>query len=139
MSPAFHSSVKTRIPRDVVRRAMDFNSSPRRRQAAEKIVTESAREVIRYAEDFARADLKDRPDDRRRWPGHPKYVDSFRTTAATVDSSGRVRAGFANDHPIANILENGADPHDIPDEPGLLAFPWDGPSSHSQPGGPQGD
>lgn len=138
------SSVKVTLSPEKAARVAALNANPRTRATAARHVNSGARTVIRFAQEIADDELKDRPENRRRSPGTPRYRDSFFVTEASFDSINRMRAGFGNRSPVANLIENGAAPHTITANPGgansgNLVFPWDPPHSHSGPGSPPGD
>lgn len=138
------SKVKVTLHSSKARRVIDFNTNPQQRATASRHVNEGARSVIRYARKMAEAELKDRSDERRRHPDVPRYVDSFVHLPGTIDTIGRMSAGFGNTHPAAHIIEKGSAPHPITanqggENSGLLVFPFKPNSTHSQLGGPPGD
>lgn len=134
------SSIKVDVSRLQRRKLVDFNANPRQRAAASRILRHEARNFVGICQSIAEAEFRtDRPQKRRRSKG-PHYKDSFFYTPATQDSIGRMRVGFGNRHPAANIIEGGSQPHSIPSSgETYLRFPFKPGAARSRLGGPPGD
>lgn len=130
--------LKVDLSGNLARRIPHLNSDARRRTTAGRIINNGTRRMIREIQKLADAELKERPEDRRRSQG-PRYRDSFEVLDNHAPNIDRLEGGFISHHPNARRLEFGTREHRITPRGNYdLVFPWDGPSRHSGPRKPPG-
>lgn len=135
----FTTRVKIEVSPIRAERILDLNRNPRPRATAGRLVNDGVRDLIKIMQEIADAELKDRPQDRRRTEG-PRYRDSFQPIDNHIDNIGRLVGGVKNTHHAARYIEKGTDGHWIPKGgTTYLAFPFQPGATRSKRGGPPGN